>query len=242
MPNRKGRKDRNLIADRAIRNIAIDNKQTNEMNNFDISVHKFDEFANEYANRFMSVNSYKEILDLFCNLSNSSCPRILELACGPGNITKYLRLKFPKSEITAVDLAPRMIEIAKQTVENVDFRVMDVRDISTLNGNFDMVMCSFCFPFLSLSDATKLVADCAEKLNNGGLIYISTMEGTQEEAGFEATSFSGNSEVYFNYFEQHQLEEMLTASRFHIESIKRQEYTEADGTSSTDMIFVASKK
>lgn len=211
-------------------------------NNFDVSVSKFNEFANEYASRFMAVDSYQESLDLFCNLSKSSSPCILELACGPGNITKYLRSKFPTSEILAIDLAPKMIEIAKQTVENVDFRVMDVRDISTLDGNFDMVMCSFCFPFLSLSDATKLVADCAGKLNNGGLIYISTMEGTQDEAGFETTSFSGNSEVYFNYFEQHQLEEMLIASQFHIESIKRQEYTEADGTLSTDMIFIGSKK
>jgi len=212
------------------------------MNNFDVSVSKFNEFANEYASRFMSVDSYQESLDLFCNLSKNSSPRILELACGPGNITKYLKKKFPKSEILAIDLAPKMIEIAKQTVENVDFRVMDVRDISTLDGNLDMVMCSFCFPFLSLPDATKLVADCAGKLNNGGLIYISTMEGTQDEAGFETTSFSGNSEVYFNYFEQHQLEEMLIASKFHIESIKRQEYAEADGTLSTDMIFIGSRK
>ena len=212
------------------------------MNNFDISVDKFNEFANEYASRFMSVDSYKEALDLFCNLSKSNTPRILELACGPGNITNYLRQKFPKSEILGIDLAPKMIEIAKQTVADAAFRVMDVRDISTLDGTFDMVMCSFCFPFLSLTDATKLVADCAEKLNNGGLIYISTMEGTQDEAGFEATSFSGNSEIYFNYFEQHQLEEMLIASGFHIESIKRQVYTEADGTLSTDMIFIGSKK
>jgi trans-aconitate methyltransferase len=212
------------------------------MNNFDISVGKFNEFANEYASRFMAVDSYKESLDLFCNLSQSNTPRILELACGPGNITNYLCQKFPKSEILGIDLAPKMIEIAKQTVADADFRVMDVRDISTLDGTFDMVMCSFCLPFLSLTDATKLIVDCAEKLNNGGLIYISTMEGTQDEAGFEATSFSGNSEIYFNYFEQHQLEEMLIASGFHIESIKRQEYTEADGTLSTDMIFIGSKK
>lgn len=212
------------------------------MNNFDISVGKFNEFANEYASRFMAVDSYKESLDLFCNLSQSNTPRILELACGPGNTTNYLRQKFPKSEILGIDLAPKMIEIAKQTVADADFRVMDVRDISTLDGTFDMVMCSFCFPFLSLTDATKLVADCAEKLNNGGLIYISTMEGSQDEAGFETTSFSGSSEIYFNYFEQHQIEEMLTASGFHIELIKRQEYTEADGTLSTDMIFIGSKK
>lgn len=212
------------------------------MNNFEISVGKFNEFANEYASRFMAVDSYKESLDLFCDLSRSNTPRILELACGPGNITNYLRTKFPKNEILGIDLAPKMIEIAKQTVADADFRVMDVRDISTLDGTFDMAMCSFCFPFLSLTDATKLVADCAEKLNNGGLIYISTMEGTQDEAGFEATSFSGNSEIYFNYFEQHQLEEMLIVSGFHIESIKRQEYTEADGTLSTDMIFIGSKK
>ena len=114
------------------------------MDTFEISVNKFDEFASEYAERFKNIDSYRAHFERFCDLTKKEQPKILELACGPGNVTSYLKLRFQDSEITAIDLAPRMIDIAKNTVSGVDFRVMDVRDIKTLNVQFDSIMCSFC--------------------------------------------------------------------------------------------------
>lgn len=208
------------------------------MNSFNVSVQKFDEFASEYASRFMDIDSYIDSVDKFCELPSTKTPRILELACGPGNFTKYLRNKFPDSSILAVDLAPKMIEIAQKLLPDVSFRVMDVRDISSLKEMYDLIMCSFCLPFLSKADSRKLIADCSQLLNKGGKLYISTMEGDESKAGFEPTSFTGTSEVYFNYHRQTDIEEMFKAAGFNLTYIKRQEYKESDGTILTDMIFI----
>jgi trans-aconitate methyltransferase len=186
------------------------------MENFDLSVQRFDELADEYAQRFMDLESYSDSIDAFCQLIQTDQPRILELGCGPGNVTKELKDRFPKAQITALDLAPKMIEIARKQVPDADFRIMDVRDVSSLAGKFDAVMCSFCLPFLSKEDARKLIADCAGKLLPGGSIYISTMEGNETDAGFETTSFSPGAEIYFNYHAQQDLELALTTSGFKI--------------------------
>jgi len=212
------------------------------MENFDVSVQRFDEFAEEYASRFDNISGYIEQLTHFCTLIKSDNPAILELGCGPGNITRFLKTRFPESRIFAVDLAPKMIEIAQKALPDVDFRVMDVRDISVLNGKFDAVMCSFCLPFLSKSDTAKLIADCAVCLVSGGVLYVSTMEGTEERAGFEPTSFSGDAEIYFNYHRQADLEQAFAQSGFEIRQIKLQDYIEPDGSATTDMIFIAVKK
>ena len=212
------------------------------MNNFDISVQRFDEFAGEFAQRFMNVDSYLDSIDRFCSLIGSNKPRILELGCGPGNVTRALKNRLPESEITAIDLAPRMIEIARNYLPEVDFRVMDVREIFSIPEKFDAVLCAFCLPFLSKTDAQKLIADCAEKLNSGGILYLSTMEGDESQAGFEATSFSGNAEIYFNYHQQQDLEQAMQKAGFEIVQAKLQDYLEPDGTLLTDMIFIGLKK
>jgi trans-aconitate methyltransferase len=191
------------------------------MENFNVSVQRFDEFAVEYARRFMDINAYSDSIERFCELVGSKEPKILELACGPGNVTRLLKLKFPESQITAVDLAPRMIEIARKLLPDVDFRVMDVRDISSLPEVFDAIMCSFCLPFLSKPDVEKLIANCADRLVIGGVMYISTMEGNEERAGFETTSFSGNAEIYFNYHQQKNLDDAFLKAGFEIRQIKR---------------------
>ncbi|HLO58443.1 MAG TPA: class I SAM-dependent methyltransferase [Bacteroidales bacterium] len=211
------------------------------MDNFNISIKRFDEFASEYAVRFMNIDSYREHFDKFCELIFISQPDILELACGPGNVTRYLKEKFPGAKIIALDLAPRMLELARQTVTGVDFRLMDVRDIKSLNLTFDAIMCSFCLPFLSKTDTQKLISDCSAVLNKNGVLYLSTMEGDESRAGFESTSFTGDSKIYFNYHMQHDLEKALADSGFNVEYIVRQNYIEPKGTILIDIILVAKK-
>jgi len=211
------------------------------MENFELSVQRFDEFAEEYASRFENVTGYIEQLTFFTDKIKAETPEILELACGPGNVTKFMKKYFHESRILAVDLAPKMIELARKALPDVDFRVMDVRDISVIPEKFDAVMCSFCLPFLSKADAAKLISDCSALLNPGGVIYLSTMEGDENRAGFERTSFSGESEVYFNYHRQTDLQEAFEKAGFKVLRLDRQDYLEPDGSVTVDLIFVAEK-
>lgn len=211
-------------------------------NNFEISVQRFNEFAEEYTVRFSDVSGYLDSIESFCRAISNKHPSILELACGPGNFTQHIKNHFPQSRILAIDLAPKMIEIAQKSLPDVDFRIMDVRDISSIPEKFDAVMCSFCLPFLSKAESFKLIADCAEKLSSGGVLYISTMEGDETKAGFETTSFSGDSEIYFNYHNRQDLENSFAENGLEISHLKLQDYPEPDGRVTTDMIFIGTKK
>jgi len=70
-----------------------------------------------------------------------------------------------------------------------------------------------------------LISDCADCLVPEGVLYVSSMEGSEERAGFEKTSFSGNTEIYFNYHLQQDMEDALEKSGFKILQIKLQDYT-----------------
>ena len=211
------------------------------METFEISVKRFDEFASEYADRFKNIDLYRKHFDKFCDLIENNNPKILELACGPGNVTGYLKQRFPDSKIIAIDLAPRMIDIARQNIQDVDFRLMDVRDIKSLDLEFDSIMCSFCLPFLSKIDTDKLISDCSKKLITKGLLYLSTMEGDETKSGLESTSFSGDSKVYFNYHMQQDLIDSLVKNGFSIDYNIRQDYYESNGNITIDLIMIANK-
>lgn len=210
------------------------------MNPFQTSIQRFDEFADEYASRFMNVDDYKDSIDKFCDCKSEN-PKILDLACGPGNYTRYLQQKFPQSSILAIDLAPRMIELAKKQLKNARFEVMDMKNIHQLSETFDLILCSFGLPFLTKAEANKFIADCASHLKKNGRLYISTMEGDESEAGFETTSFTGSAEVYFNYHRQEDIEVAIKTCGLQLEYLKKQDYLETDGNALTDMIFIAAK-
>jgi SAM-dependent methyltransferase len=211
------------------------------MDNFSQSVKRFDEYASEYARRFMDIEMYRSLIDHFCELVAEHNPRILELACGPGNYTRYIKQILPGSIYLATDLAPGMLEIARGNTAGVEFRLMDMREIHQLPGSFDAIFCSFGLPFLSTADAMKLISSCADKLSEGGVLYISTMEGDESKAGYEPTSFSGETEVYFNYHREEDLKNAFLNNGFSLDTFIKQDYHDHDGSVLVDLIFIGRK-
>ena len=70
--------------------------------------------ASLYQVKFMGLNLYNDTYDFICNLITKDNAKILEIGCGPGNITKYLLSKRPDFDIFGIDIAPNMIELAKK--------------------------------------------------------------------------------------------------------------------------------
>ncbi|MEP2280660.1 methyltransferase domain-containing protein [Maribacter sp.] len=207
-----------------------------------LSVETYNNAAKNYQDKFMEMDLYNDTFNQFCDLIKADYSRIFEIACGPGNVTKYLKSINPTFQIKGIDLAPKMIELAKINNPDVNFEIMDCRKIDTINEIFDAIMCGFCLPYLSKEECSKLIKDSSNLLNRDGLLYLSTMEGDYDKSGFEKTSFSGENEVYIHYHQADFLKEQLKKFGFEIISLVRKDYPEPDGTFLTDMIFIARKK
>ena len=190
----------------------------------------------------MNMNLYHDTFDKFCEFIKNDKATILDIACGPGNVMKYLLQKRPDFKIAGLDLAPNMVELAKRNNPRADFHIMDCRDIEILKEKYDAIMCGFCMPYLSKKECAKLIGDSSGLLNTNGLLYISTMEDDYNKSGYEKTSFSGTDMVYIYYHQPDFLASKLERNGFDIIDLQRKNYPEADGTFLTDMIFIAQKK
>jgi predicted TPR repeat methyltransferase len=210
------------------------------MDRYKITFNSWDKVASVYQDYFMDLELYNDTFDIFCQLLEKPNARIFEIACGPGNITKYLLSKRPDFKIEAIDISPNMIELAKINNPQADFKVMDCREIDKLDEKFDAIMCGFCMPYLSKQDCEKLVKDSANLLNAGGIFYFSVIEGNYENSGYE-TGSSGQDKMYVYYHQQNYLQKYLEVNNFELLQLIRKSYTKADGSLSTQMIFIAKK-
>jgi ubiquinone/menaquinone biosynthesis C-methylase UbiE len=80
--------------------------------------------------------------------------RILDLACGPGNLSRRLAaLVAPEGEVIGVDLAPGMLERARTAAPpNARFEVMDIEDLKFDAASFDAAVCGHGLQFVPSLD------------------------------------------------------------------------------------------
>lgn len=184
------------------------------MDPYEETFETWNKIARLYEDKFMDLDLYDETYDFFCGALSGERSRILEIGCGPGNITKYLLSKMPNLKIEGIDIAPEMIALAKVNNPSADFRLMDSRELDRLNQTFDAIMCGFCVPYLSAADCSKLLSDCANILIGNGILYLSFVAGDPSRSGF--VSASSGDRVYFYYHSLDKLERQLWERGFEI--------------------------
>jgi ubiquinone/menaquinone biosynthesis C-methylase UbiE len=84
------------------------------MDHSEQAVHIFNRLAQQYQEKFMDVGLYKEGLTFFMDHLPNPRAKLLDIACGPGNMAHYLLQHQPQYDLLGIDLAPQVIELAKK--------------------------------------------------------------------------------------------------------------------------------
>lgn len=108
--------------------------------------------------------------------------RILDLACGPGNLSRRLApLVEPNGEVVGVDLAPGMIERARlAAVPNARFEVMDIEELKFDAASFDGAVCGHGLQFVPHLD--RALAEARRVLRPGSRFAASVPAGSGPSA------------------------------------------------------------
>ena len=200
----------------------------------------FDSCAKEYQDQFMDISQYRASIDLFCASIKGERPNILELACGPGNITSYLRETHPKYSILGTDISSNMLTLARKNVPSVSFVELDCRNISNISGQFNGIMCGFALPYLSKEEARQMIHDSFELMETEGILYISTMQGNYADSKLTKSS-SGKHELFLHYHEKEYLQEALESAGYFVLKMIDLVTTGPNGEAN-DLVIIAKKQ
>lgn len=202
-----------------------------------IAVSIFDKRAADYQNQFMDVSGYKKSLDYFCSLLSSES-NVLELGCGPGNVTKYILDRYPDLKITGTDLSPEMIALASRNNPSASFHLFDCRNLGSISKRYNCIIVAFVLPYLSKKEALKLIHDAGTVLLPDGILYLSTMEGDNTFSS-EKPSSDGADSMYVNYHESEYLLHEMKLVGFKAIKVFRQDYLQDGTVADIDLILVA---
>ncbi len=203
----------------------------------EIAVSVFNSLAQSYADKYMDVSQYlPSINTLTKRLALES--KVLELGCGPGNLTKQLHLLRPDLKITATDLAPEMLYIAKNNNPSIETLKLDCRNVNSLKQKFDCVVIGFVLPYLNQKEVEQLLSDTFHVLNTNGCLYLSTIMGNPKTSDWKKGSNTNTPSIYMNYYSKNQIEKWLTRNHFSISNTQVLNITNAD---EKDLVVVAVK-
>ncbi|MFZ5635633.1 MAG: bifunctional 2-polyprenyl-6-hydroxyphenol methylase/3-demethylubiquinol 3-O-methyltransferase UbiG [Pseudomonadota bacterium] len=105
--------------------------------------------------------------------------RVLDVGCGAGLLSEALARE--GAEVTAIDLAPDLIKVAKlhrlESGVQVDYRLSAVEALAAeMPGAFDAVTCMEMLEHVP--DPGSVIAACAALLKPGGRLFLSTLNRT----------------------------------------------------------------
>ncbi len=105
--------------------------------------------------------------------------RVLDVGCGGGLLSEALARS--GATVTALDLAPELVEIAKlHLLESglmVDYRLQSVEDLALeMPGQFDAITCMEMLEHVP--DPASVLRACASLLTPGGRLFVSTLNRT----------------------------------------------------------------
>lgn len=196
--------------------------------------------AQLYEDKFMELELYNDTYKSFSDLLLKTNASVLEIGCGPGNITRHIIDLNPTVKVLATDISKNMIDLAKRNNPEIEIQLLDCRNLKTINTEFNGIICGFTIPYLSKIDCSKLISDCSKLLTEEGILYMSFVSGDYGNSGF----ISGNSgdRVYFYYHELKTIKQELELNHMTIVDFIQKEYKKSDTISETHTIINAKKK
>ena len=195
--------------------------------------------AQLYEDKFMQLELYNDTYKNFCNTLSNAAASVLEIGCGPGNITRHILDINPQLKVLATDISKNMVDLAKRNNPEVEIQILDCRNLKTLQGKFDGIICGFTIPYLSKQDCSQLIADCCGLLTEDGAFYLSFVSGDYEKSGF--ISSSSGERTYFYYHELESIRQELEINELLVVDVIEKEYKKLDAGSELHTILIAKK-
>lgn len=84
----------------------------------------------------------RPFVELLARVAADRPATVVDLGCGPGNLTSLLAGRWPDARVVGIDSSPEMIAAAKKDVSGVEFEVADLRDwvVGVTPGSVDVLV------------------------------------------------------------------------------------------------------
>jgi len=161
----------------------------------------------KYAEKTQSLTPHPEIEEFLSDISKNGT--ILDAGCANGRDTQFFVDQGFK--VVGIDLSEELIKIAKRTISDAEFRLMDLRKLEFSDNYFDGIWCNATLHHLNIEDSKKALNEFCRVLKPRGKLFISVKEGQGSEDLLE--TFSSDNSRFYMYQTIESLEGLLLGAK-----------------------------
>ena len=203
-----------------------------------VSVATFNRLADRYAEKYFHLDMYDPYLERFVKRIESQGASVLDVACGPGNVSAYLAKVRPDLKLVGIDLAEGMVKQARFRVPSAEFLVKDCRHIGELEQLFDASAFAFGLSYLTDDDANRFFTSLNATLADSAMLYLATITGEPSWSGFET---SGGDRVYLEYRSVSDVVSMVERAGYRVDFMEVIASPANASKSTQDLILIAQR-
>ena len=164
----------------------------------------YDQIASGYSARINELVSdswvgefERQLLDRFLQVNIISSPKILDIGCGNGKDTNYLRQK--GAVPVGIDISSGMLKEAKKHIPKGILCQMDMRILGFSNSVFDGVWANGCIYHVPKIAIIQVLKEVVRVLKPLGIFPFNVKAGTGERLEKSPRSYGGGARFYAYY-------------------------------------------
>jgi 8-oxo-dGTP diphosphatase len=175
------------------------------------TLNSYDVSASDYAKNTENFHPEEDAQKFIYSLPPHA--KIIDIGCGPGRDAKVF--SDYGLDVVGIDFSPNMIEIAKQSVPNGSFYIMDMEAIAFPSETFDGVWANCALLHVPKKNISLVFQNIHLILKPKGSFYLSVKQSDRGEI-FEGDSRYGGLEKYWSFYEPNELVQLLIEANFRI--------------------------
>ena len=160
----------------------------------------YDRIAGDWARDHEADSWWRECTARFASLLPVGA-RVLDAGCGAGQKAKFFQDRGMR--VLGIDFSEKLLAIARQTSPATDFRLLDLRHISTLSEQFEGVFAQASLLHIPRAEALSVITGMVSRLVPEGLLYIAVKAhrpGNPEEEIVTERDYGYDYQRFFSYY------------------------------------------
>lgn len=196
----------------------------------------YNKIADTYTRQYFNDLTDLPYIDKFINKISQGA-KILDIGCGPGTFTKYLREK--GFDVQGIDLSEEMIKIARRKIPDVDFKLMDMRKLEFEENSFDALLAAYSLIHIPSEEIPHTLKGFFKILKPGGSIMI-IAQGGEADRIVDEPLMKGE-RVFINFFTKERLANFLKDVGFNVYYQEEMPMQDPDSLSDKVIYTIANK-
>ena len=112
----------------------------------------------------------RPFVELMARVGAEAPASVVDLGCGPGNLTSLLRERWPDADISGLDSSPEMIEQARSAEPSITFEVADLRGWAAAGDPVDVLVSNATLQWVP--DHLDLLPSLVGRVRPGGWLAL----------------------------------------------------------------------